>query len=315
VARRSVPVRHLSYCNGGALGRRLTIRPSRRHFVARLNSGVRRHCSRHHCVELPASTASQSFVVCLRLHCASSVPGKARRSGILGIHATRFARGSTHGDLLARLHVLTPPALRAACSVVALRLWLRLQSRHAAGVCQHVVLGSRRLTIRPSRHRFAVRLNSGVRRCCCRFHCSVLFWLASSWWIALLFRPHHASGVPGKARHSGVLGIYATRFARGSARGERWLARVHHAARVARGLLCRGFALPASATVVPCRRGRPDMVVGSRRLTIRPSRTRFVASLKCVAAAASQAPYSFVAGRLNSGVRAPSYLLQYSESR
>ncbi len=44
------PSSALPYCNGswcivsvGSTGRRLTIRPSRRHFVARLNSGVRRH--------------------------------------------------------------------------------------------------------------------------------------------------------------------------------------------------------------------------------------------------------------------------------
>jgi hypothetical protein len=72
---------------------------------------------------------------------------------------------------------------------------------------------------------------------------------------------------------------HATRFARGLLSRRLRVPVASHAARVARGSLCRCFGHRASATVALCGRHLSRIGRGSCRLTIRPSRHRFAARL------------------------------------
>ena len=150
--------------SASALTSRLTVRPSRRRFAARLNSGVRR--GKKHSGSV-ASTSDASAPGASRRFCSDIPSGSVRRAACRTLSSAASALSPV-------IRFPTVPLVRRLRfghnGLIHWPLWC---SRLAAGDPRITVVSpacsrsasalTSRLTIRPSRRRFAARLNSGVR--------------------------------------------------------------------------------------------------------------------------------------------------------
>jgi hypothetical protein len=204
----------------------LTIRPSRRRFAARLNSGVRRARSLHMGLLCRSSCSSSPKPGQLPEGAREFAGARCQPCGHIVLRASRVAavQASSLRQLMQRPLCYTWPSGSATSAASGCRFRALLCRRAplrtfkaGASVFPSLRRAYSRLTVRPSRHRFvasligpvaqrsslrqhpvAVRLNSGVRRHGWRV-CSEV--RAGVWWSAsrfvlrtiLVLRPCHSS--------------------------------------------------------------------------------------------------------------------------